>query len=131
MYVCMYIYHDIENSSFYNMYKSSVSPSVAKQIMRILFALCYNGGRKLTAAKIKLMFSVSGFALLYVANMSFSLVWLSNSGLELSCHNMKTQLTKIEFHRNLGCSTSSDSSAIRCYLLILVPFCNTSSNSLE
>jgi hypothetical protein len=59
--------HNIENSSFYNIYKSSVSPGSSKQIIPILFTLCYNGSLVnwtvviLTAAKFKpFIFSVSG-----------------------------------------------------------------------
>jgi hypothetical protein len=38
-----HIYHDIQNSSFYNTYKSFVRLGFAKHIMPILFSLCYNG----------------------------------------------------------------------------------------
>jgi hypothetical protein len=71
-----HIWHDIENSSFYNIYKSSVIPGFAEQIMPILFIVCYNGSLvtwtvvSLTAAKLKpLIFSVSAFALSYATNM--------------------------------------------------------------
>jgi hypothetical protein len=63
-------------SSFYTTHKSSVSPGFAKQIMPILCILCYNGSLvtwmavSLTTARFKpLIFSVSGFALPYTANM--------------------------------------------------------------
>jgi hypothetical protein len=77
---CIYIAHKhvIENSSFCAIYeyRSSVSPGFAKQIMPILFILCYNGSLvtwmvvSLTTTKFKpLIFSVSGFALTYVMNI--------------------------------------------------------------
>jgi hypothetical protein len=57
------------------MYKSSVSPGFAKQIMFILLILCYNGSLvtwtvvNFTAAKFKsFIFSILGFALSYAAN---------------------------------------------------------------
>jgi hypothetical protein len=65
-----HIYHVIENSSLCTTYKSSVSPSFAKQIRSILFILCYNGSLvdwtvvSLTAAKLKpLIFSYVWFRL--------------------------------------------------------------------
>jgi hypothetical protein len=71
-----HIQHVIENSSFYTTHKSSVSPGFVEQIMPILRILCYNGSLitwtvvSLTAAKFKpLIFSMSGFALFYTANM--------------------------------------------------------------
>jgi hypothetical protein len=61
---------------FWTIYKSSVSPGFAKQIMPILFILCYNGSLvtwvvvSLATAKFKpLIFSLSDFALSYAANM--------------------------------------------------------------
>jgi hypothetical protein len=54
-----HIWHVIEISSFYNIYKSSVSPGFAMQIMLILFSLCYNDSLvtwtvvSLTAPKFK------------------------------------------------------------------------------
>jgi hypothetical protein len=38
-----HIWHVIENSSFYNIYKSCISSGFAMQIMPILFTLYYNG----------------------------------------------------------------------------------------
>jgi hypothetical protein len=71
-----HISDDIDNSSLYSIYKSSVSPGFAVQIMYILFSLRYKGSLvkwtviNLTATKFKpLIFSVSGFALSYAANM--------------------------------------------------------------
>jgi hypothetical protein len=37
-----HLQHDIENSSFYSICNSSVSPGISKQIMPISFTLCYN-----------------------------------------------------------------------------------------
>jgi hypothetical protein len=71
-----HIQHVIEISPFCTMYKSSVSPGFAKQIMPFLHILCYNGSLvtwtvvSLTTAKFKpLIFSMSGFTLSYTANM--------------------------------------------------------------
>jgi hypothetical protein len=68
--------HVIENSYLCPIYKSSVSPGFAKQIMSILLILCYNVSivtlmvLSLTTAKFKLLeFSISGFALSFAANM--------------------------------------------------------------
>jgi hypothetical protein len=68
-----HIAHVIEISSFWTIYKSFVSPCFEKHIMPIV---SYNGSLVtwtavgLTAAKFKpLIFSVSGFALSYTANM--------------------------------------------------------------
>jgi hypothetical protein len=67
-------------SSFCTTYKSSVSTGFMEQIMPILCILCSNGSWvtwtviSLTATNFKpLIFSMSGFALPYAANM-FSLV---------------------------------------------------------
>jgi hypothetical protein len=67
-----HIWHVIENSSLCTIYKSSVSPGFAKQIMSVLLILCYNGSLvtwtviSLTASKFKPhIFSVPGFALPY------------------------------------------------------------------
>jgi hypothetical protein len=61
---------------FCAIYKFSVSPGFAKQIMHILRNLCYNGSLftwtviSLTTNKFKLLiFPISGFALSYTANM--------------------------------------------------------------
>jgi hypothetical protein len=71
-----HIYYVIVNSSFCTIYKSSVSPGLAKQIKPILSILCYNGSLvtltvvSLTTAKFKpLIFSVFGFALSYAVNV--------------------------------------------------------------
>jgi hypothetical protein len=71
-----HVYHVIENSSLCTIYKSSVSPGFAEQIMSILLILCYNGSLvtwtviSFTAAKFKLLiFFVPGFAVSYAANM--------------------------------------------------------------
>jgi hypothetical protein len=60
---------------------SSVSPCFAKQIVRILRVLCYNGKLitwtvlSLTTAKFKPpIFSMSGFALSYTANMFIRMI---------------------------------------------------------
>jgi hypothetical protein len=62
--------------------KSSVSPGFAKHITSILLIICYNGSLvtwtvvSFTAAKFKpLLFSMSGFAFFYAANM-FILMFL-------------------------------------------------------
>jgi hypothetical protein len=64
------------NFCFFTVYKSSVSAGFAKQIMPFLFILCYNGNLvawmvvRLATVKFKaLIFSMSGFALSYTANM--------------------------------------------------------------
>jgi hypothetical protein len=71
-----HIWHVIEYFSFCIIYKSSVSPDFAKQIMSILRTLCYNGSLttwtvlSLTTAKFKpLKFFTSAFAFSYTANM--------------------------------------------------------------
>jgi hypothetical protein len=71
-----HIHHAIENSFFCTIYKSSVSPGIAKQIMPIMRIFFYNGILvtwtvvSLTIAKFKpLLFSMSGFALSYTATM--------------------------------------------------------------
>jgi hypothetical protein len=57
-------------------YTSPVSPGFAKQIMPVLFILCYNGSLvtwtvvSLIAAKFKPHFFVPNFALSYAANMA-------------------------------------------------------------
>jgi hypothetical protein len=69
---------------FHKIYKSFISPVFARQIMPVLFILCYNGSLvtwtvvSLTASKCKpLTFSVFGFSLSYAANM-FIIVLLYN-----------------------------------------------------
>jgi hypothetical protein len=71
-----HLYNVIEKSSFCTVYKSSVSPDFAKQIMSILLILCYNGSLvtwtvvSLTTPQFKpLIFSMSGFALSYTTNI--------------------------------------------------------------
>jgi hypothetical protein len=66
----------LKNSSLCIIYKSSVTTGIAKQMMRNILILCYNGSLvtwtvvTLTASKIKPhIFSVSGFAMSYTANM--------------------------------------------------------------
>jgi hypothetical protein len=79
-----HLQHVIENSSFFTIYKSSVSTGFAKQVMPILRILCYNGSVviwtvvSLTAAKFKpLMFSVWLRLVLYYEHVhSHGFVWL-------------------------------------------------------
>jgi hypothetical protein len=66
----------LKNYCFCTTHKSSVSTGSGEQIMPILHSLCYNGSLvtwtvvSLTISKFKpFMFSVSGFALSYTANM--------------------------------------------------------------
>jgi hypothetical protein len=66
----------LNNYSLCTMHKSSVNIGFAENIMTILRILCYNGSLvtwtvvSLTTAKLKaLIFSMSGFALYYTANM--------------------------------------------------------------
>jgi hypothetical protein len=71
-----YVLHIITNVSFCTIYRSSVNPRFAKQIIPISLILRYNGSLvtwtvvSLTTAKFKpLIFSMSGFALSYAASM--------------------------------------------------------------
>jgi hypothetical protein len=70
-YYTSHMQHVIENSSFYNIYKSSTSRGFSKPIIPILFTLCYNGSLLTwTAVKFKLfIFSMPGFALPYATNI--------------------------------------------------------------
>jgi hypothetical protein len=63
---------------YIQVYEYYISPGVGKQVMPVLLILCYNGSLvtlmvvSLTAGKFKpLIFSMSDFALSYVANMFF------------------------------------------------------------
>jgi hypothetical protein len=67
--------------SFYSIYKSSASPGFPRQILPILFSLCYNGSLvtwkavSLTTSKFNpLIFLMSGFALSCAADLAILMI---------------------------------------------------------
>jgi hypothetical protein len=98
-----HIQNIIEISPLCSIYKSSVSPGFAKQIMSILHNLYYNGSLvtwtviSSTTAKYKLLiFSMSGFALSYTANMFILMILYDFSLLPVQCCYIIVYIWKVE-----------------------------------